>query len=375
VEQNGYTPVAKGFHWLIALLIFIQFPLAWVMDSFSGLQKFQAYNWHKSIGITVLGLMGLRFLWRLFNPAPALPSSMPKLERIGAHLGHLGLYLVIFLMTLTGWAMISVSDKPSILFQYTRFPLLPWLSDLPAAQKKDYLEFFEEAHGILGYALLTLLAIHIAAVARHAFLLKDGVSARMMPRLRSKQVSLAAFAAIVGFLYLGIGGKASAHDWSVKPEASEIAFEASGGGYTTKGTFAQYKADIEFDPELPAEASIRILFNMASAATGTADVDDALKSADYFNPSQFPTAQYVAKGAQPAGDGKYILNGRLTLKGITKPVALPFSIDIKSGTAFVKAETKINRLDFGVGPQSVAGLDIDKDVKLTISLKAVRLDN
>jgi cytochrome b561/polyisoprenoid-binding protein YceI len=375
VEQNGYTPVAKGFHWLIALLIFIQFPLAWTMDSFSGLQKFQAYNWHKSIGITVLALMVLRFLWRLFNPAPALPASMLKLERIGAHLGHFGLYLVIFLMTLTGWAMISVSDKPSILFQYTRFPMLPWLSNLPADQKKEYLEFFEEAHGILGYALLTLLAIHVAAVARHVFLLRDGVSARMMPRLRSKRASLAAFAAILSYLCLGAGEKASAYEWSIKPEASQIGFEASGGGYTAKGSFAQYKAEIEFDPELPAETSIRVLFNMSSAATGTADVDDALKSADYFNPNQFPTAQYVAKGAQPTGDGKYVLNGRLTLKGTTKPVALPFSIDIKSGTAYVTAETKINRLDFGVGPQSVAGLDIDKDVKLTISLKAVRLDN
>ena len=114
---------------------------------------------------------------------------------------------------------------------------------------------------------------------------------------------------------------------------------------------------------------------MSTALTGTADVDDALRSADYFNPGQFPTAQYVAKGAEPAGNGKYVLNGRLTLKGVTKPVAVPFSIDIKSGTADVTAETKINRLDFGIGPQSVAGLDIDKDVKLTISLKAVRLDN
>jgi cytochrome b561/polyisoprenoid-binding protein YceI len=375
VEQNGYTPVAKGFHWLIALLIFIQFPLAWVMDDFTGIQKFQAYNWHKTIGITVLALMVLRLLWRLFNPAPALPSSMPKLERIGAHLGHSGLYLIIFLMTLTGWAMISVSDKPSILFQYTRFPLLPWLSDLPTAEKKGYLEFFEGAHGFLGYALLALVALHIAAVARHAFLLKDGVSARMIPQRGSKRASLAVLAVILSVLGLGSGKRAFAYEWTVKPELSQIAFEATGGGYTTRGTFGQYKAEIEFDPELPKETSIRILFNMSTALTGTADVDDALKSADYFNPGQFPTAQYVAKGAEPAGNGKYVLNGRLTLKGITKPVTVPFSIDIKSGTADVAAETKINRLDFGIGPQSVAGLDIDKDVKLTISLKAVRLDN
>jgi cytochrome b561/polyisoprenoid-binding protein YceI len=376
VEQIGYTPMAKGLHWLVALLIFIQFPLGWIMDSFSGIQKFQAYNWHKSIGITVLSFMVLRLLWRLLNPPPALPSSMRKLERIAAHLGHLALYAVIFLITFAGWAMISVSDKPSVLFQYTRFPLVPWLSDLPAAQKKDYLDFFKEAHELLGYVLLTLLAVHIAAAARHAFLLKDGVSSRMIPRLRSKPAALhAAFVAILSFLCLGGGENAFAYDWTVKPEASQIAFEAKGGGYTAKGTFGQYKAEIEFDPELPAETSIRILFNMSTALTGTAGVDDALKSADYFNPGQFPTAQYVAKGAQPNGNGTYVLNGRLTLKGITKPVALPFSIAIESGTADVTAETKINRLDFGVGPQSVAGLDIDKDVKLTISLKAVRLDN
>jgi cytochrome b561/polyisoprenoid-binding protein YceI len=375
VEQNGYTPVAKGFHWLIALLIFIQFPLGWVIDSFSGLQKFQVANWHKSIGITVLTLMGLRFLWRLFNPAPALPSSMPKIERIGAHAAHLGLYLTIFLMTLAGWAMISVADKPSVLFQYTRFPLLPWLSDLPAAQKKEYLGFFEEAHEFLGYVLLVLLALHVAAVARHVFLLKDGIGTRMFPRFRSKPLPLALFAAVLSVLCLSAGEKAAAYEWSVKPEASQISFEATGGGYTTKGTFGQYKAEIEFDPELPAEAGIRILFNMSSAATGTADVDVALKSADFFNPAQFPTAQYTAKGAQPSGNGNYVLNGRLTLKGVTKPVALPFSININSGTADVVAETKINRLDFGIGPQSVAGLDIDKDVKLIISLKAVRLDN
>ncbi len=375
MEHTGYTGAAKGFHWVVALLIFIQFPLAWIMGDLPGLQKFQAYNWHKSIGITVLALMVLRVVWRLFNPAPALPPSMPALERKAAHLGHLALYAAIFLMTLSGWAMISVSDKPSVLFQYTRFPLLPVLRDLPVAQKKEYLGVFEQIHGVMGYLLLALIGGHIAAVIRHAFLLKDGVSTRMMPRFRSGAARKAAVALIAGVLCAGGAGKVFASEWSVKPELSKIAFEAAGSGYAANGTFGQYKAEIEFDPDTPAETSVRILLNMNSVATGTADVDDTLKTADYFNPGQFPTAQFVAKGATPDGNGKYILNGRLTLKGVTKPVSLPFSIDIKSGTAAVNAETKINRLEFGVGPQSVAGLDIDKDVKLTIALTAVRLDN
>ncbi|MGB8871293.1 MAG: YceI family protein, partial [Rhodomicrobium sp.] len=139
--------------------------------------------------------------------------------------------------------------------------------------------------------------------------------------------------------------------------------------------FAQYRTEIEFDPDLPEQTSVTVLLNMNSAATGMADADQTLKSADFFNPAQYPTAQFVAKGAKPTGNGRYILNGRLTLKGVTKPMALPFLIDIKSGTARVSAEMKINRLDFGIGPQSLAGLAIDNDVKLTVGLTAIRLDN
>ena len=54
------------------------------MDDFSGVQKFQAYNFHKSLGITVLALMLLRLAWRSLNPVPALPASMPERQRMAA---------------------------------------------------------------------------------------------------------------------------------------------------------------------------------------------------------------------------------------------------------------------------------------------------
>jgi len=169
MQRYDYTGVAKAFHWLIALLIFVLFPLAWVMDGFSGLQKFQAYNLHKSLGITVLTLMALRLLWRLASPAPGLPSEMPALEQRAAHAGHFLLYLLLFLMPLSGWLMISASDKPSVLFQFTAFPLLPWIGDLPPDQKKYLAAIFRETHVLLSYTLLALVVIHIAAALRHAF--------------------------------------------------------------------------------------------------------------------------------------------------------------------------------------------------------------
>ncbi|MGO9983866.1 MAG: YceI family protein [Rhodomicrobium sp.] len=377
MRQNGYTGTAKALHWLIALLIFIQFPLAWAIDEFTGIQKFQVVNLHKSLGITVLALMVLRVFWRLFHPAPELPSSMSKPQRAASYLTHAALYLAIFLIALSGWAMISVSDKPSVLFQLTRFPLLPWLSDLPVDQKKDFVKLFMGAHALLGYVLLVLIAVHVAGALYHGILLKDGILSTMKPRFggRALGISIALFLAAPALISLGSTGEALASEWSVKPEQSQIGFEASGSGYTTKGTIARYRAEIEFDPDEPQQAAVRILLDMTSAATGDPDTDQMLKSGDFFNPAQFPSAQFVARGAKPNGSGRYILDGRLTLRGVTKPVALPFSIAINSGTATVKAETKIDRLDFGVGPESVSGLAVDKDVKLTIDLTAVRLDN
>lgn len=378
MQRDDYTAIAKSLHWLIALFIFILFPLGWTMDSFSGLQKFQLYNLHKSLGITVLALMVVRLFWRFVTPAPSLPESMPAIERRAAHLGHFGLYILLFLMPLTGWAMISASDKPSVLYQFTPFPRIPLLADLPPDQKKSYEHAFEAIHEFTGYVLLSFIGVHIAAALRHAYVLRDGILSRMLPRFRKKShtaaaMLLALFAA--GGLTLAWMHPAAAAEWGINPQTSKVGFEATGGGYTTRGTFAQYKTDIQFDPDAPEQASVRVLLNMKSVTTGTGDVDSTLQSADYFNTAQFPTAQFVAKGAKPIGDGKYVLEGQLTLKGVTKPVTLPFTIDIDAGNATVNAEAKINRMDFGIGPESVAGLAVDKDVKLTLNLKALRLDN
>ncbi len=182
VDRDDYTSGVKSLHWLIAFLIFVLFPLGWVMGDFSGAQKAQAYNLHKSLGIIVLTLMALRIVWRGLSPAPALPSTMAPLERTAAKLGHLALYALLFALPLTGWALISTSSRPSLLFGYIDFPLLPWLGDFSGDEKKSYHEMFEGAHGVLANVLLFFIAAHVAAALRHAVLLKDGVLSRMMPR-------------------------------------------------------------------------------------------------------------------------------------------------------------------------------------------------
>jgi cytochrome b561/polyisoprenoid-binding protein YceI len=380
MERQDYTATAKTLHWLIAALIFVMFPLAWTMGDFSGLAKFKLYNLHKSIGLVILALMTLRLLWRALLPTPALPDTVERRERAAAHVVHVALYAALFLMALSGWATISASAKPSAFFNYTAFPLIPGLGGLPAAEKKSVAELFKAVHEVAAYGLLALVALHAAAAFRHAFILRDGIMSRMLPRFaqapKATKFTLAALAILGGgALSLGGGGDARAAEWGVDPKKSEVGFEASGSGYATKGVFKTYKAEIEFDPDLPEQMAIRVSLDMRSATTDSADVDQTLQSSDFFNPGRYPSAVFVARGATPNGEGRYILNGQLTLKGVTKPVTLPFSIDIQSGVAAVKGETTINRLDFGVGPETVAGMAVDKDVKLTVGLTAMRLDN
>ena len=377
MERKDYTAAAKVLHWLIAALIFVMFTLAWTMGDFSGIQKFKLYNLHKSIGISILALMSLRLFWRSFQGAPVLPRSVPRRERIAARFGHLALYAALFLMPFSGWAMISASDKPSVLFGYKAFPLISWLSELPPDQKEVIADIFKSIHEFTANVLLFLIGIHVAAALRHAFVLKDGIMSRMLPRFGrrspSQRVALLVLTASA-FSFVGLKG-ASAMEWGVNPQKSEVAFEASGSGYNTKGTFKSFKTDIEFDPDTPDQALVRVRLDMNSASTGAPDTDQTLQSPDFFDPGRFPTAEFAARGAKPDGEGKYILDGQLTLKGVTKPLTLPFSIAIEEGTAVVKAETTINRLDYGVGPEFVAGLAVDKEVKLTIDLTAMRLDN
>jgi cytochrome b561/polyisoprenoid-binding protein YceI len=379
MEREEYTAAAKTLHWLVAALIAVLFALAWTMGGFTGLEKFKLYNLHKSLGLLALGLMSLRLLWRLLRPAPPLPRSMAPAERLAAHFVHLALYVALFVMTLSGWAMISASNKPSILFNYAPFPLIPWLAGLAPDEKKAFAKLFLSVHETAANVLLVLVAAHVAAAFRHAFLLKDGMMSRMLPRFaRVAKAAKSTHAAllILGCLALGSGAApARAGEWSVDPKKSEVGFEATGAGYSTKGVFKTYKAEIEFDPDAPEQTSIRVALNMKSAATDSADADQTIQSAEFFDPARYPSAVFAARGAKPDGDGRYVVEGRLTLKGVTKPVTLPFSIAIESGVATVKGETKIDRLVFGVGPESVAGMAVDKDVKLTIALTATKLDN
>ncbi len=187
--KTRYDAIAISLHWLTALAILAMLVMGWTMTSLKpgSLLQFSLYQWHKSVGMTVLALTVLRLLWRLGHHAPALPDAMPPLEKLGAHLGHLGLYGLLFGLPLSGWAVVSTSpfNIPTVLYGVLPLPHLTFLADL--ADKGWLNKQLQGLHELGVWFLLLLLAVHVGAALRHHFLIKDTVLVRMLPRFGVKE--------------------------------------------------------------------------------------------------------------------------------------------------------------------------------------------
>lgn len=171
-----YDGVAIALHWLIALLIAINFAAAWIADSFPKPQHMLIMANHKAFGITILLLSLVRLAWRLGNRPPAnLP--MQRWEGMLAHTIHWLLYALMIGIPLIGWITVSLfsGGKPVNLFGLFGFPGLPLAANHPLG------ETFAEIHGSLAIGMLVLLGIHVAGALKHQILERKPELRRMLP--------------------------------------------------------------------------------------------------------------------------------------------------------------------------------------------------
>ena len=169
---DHFNRTAISLHWLVAGLVTCSFSLGWVMTELAvSPLRVKMFNWHKWVGITILGLTAIRTIWRLTHPVPP-PLPMPAWQRISAYSAHCLMYALMFALPLSGWAYSNATGYPIVYLG-----LLP-LPDI-APYDKDMAERLVEVHELFGWLLFGTIILHVLAGLKHHFVDRDGTLGRM----------------------------------------------------------------------------------------------------------------------------------------------------------------------------------------------------
>ena len=147
-----------------------------------------------------------------------------------------------------------------------------------------------------------------------------------------------------------------------------------------RGQFNQFSGSFTVGADL-ASSGVEAEIDMASIDTNNADRDAHVRSADFFDVEQFPNMTYRSTGIRQAGDG-YVVDGELSLHGVTKPVALDLEVngvlpespfgDTRVGFT---ATAEIDRREFDLhwnGPVEGGGVILGHTVKIQLEVEAIK---
>lgn len=160
--------------------------------------------------------------------------------------------------------------------------------------------------------------------------------------------------------------------WTVDTGKSKLGFHVAVNGQPVDGTLS-FGALIIFDPADLPHSSIKATIDVTEAKSGNATRDGMLPLPAWFDAKQFPHALFTTTSIVSKGGNRYEAVGTLSLKGISKPVTLPFTLTIAGKTAHAVGETTIQRLDYKVGEgKDFAPPAAALAVKVTVDVTASR---
>ncbi len=168
--------------------------------------------------------------------------------------------------------------------------------------------------------------------------------------------------------------------WNIDPVHSEVGFSVRHMMVSkVRGRFTTFSGQLVTGEE-PLKSSVTAEIDLSSINTGQEQRDAHIKSADFFEVETYPTMTYKSTGIR-VEDGEYVLDGELTLKGVTRSVPLHlelngFGPDAYGGVrAGFTATGEINRRDFNVNfnaPMANGGAVVADKVTLQLEIEAIK---
>ena len=166
--------------------------------------------------------------------------------------------------------------------------------------------------------------------------------------------------------------------WTIDPTHSEVGFSIRHIMISkVKGTFEKFDATF-VTGENPLDSSVTASAQVVSINTNQADRDGHLRTGDFFDAETYPTIGFVSTGVRQV-KGDFLIDGNLTIKGVTKPVTFDFEFggfgtdpygNYKAGAT---AKTEVTRADFGLtynAALETGGMLLGEKVTITIELQA-----
>ncbi|NIR96836.1 MAG: cytochrome b [Gammaproteobacteria bacterium] len=177
MSKPGYSGLTVLLHWVVAIAILFLFGISWWMMAIPyGEYRYLPFQLHKNLGMTLIAL-GLVLLIARFFPRPgALPPSTPRWMRRAAVADHVLMYLLIFVVCLSGMLSSAFSGWGTVL--WWQVVLIP--DEAARRWENEWLNtLFSDVHIYSSWILLALLITHVAGAVFHAFR-RDGVARRML---------------------------------------------------------------------------------------------------------------------------------------------------------------------------------------------------
>ena len=166
-----YGLISKLFHWISALLLFIQIPLGfYLVDLDFGPERLSIENIHVVIGLSIFYLVILRLISKIINPNPKLDPSIFKGQRFLAKLNHVLLYVTILSITISG-ILKKLFNGETLIIVFKKIRI---------EDNFELSEIFYDIHVFSNYLIIALITLHIMAVIIHKFLFNDNLLKKIL---------------------------------------------------------------------------------------------------------------------------------------------------------------------------------------------------
>ena len=191
-----------------------------------------------------------------------------------------------------------------------------------------------------------------------------------------------------GFLILfGLGTLISSNaqdvkQWTLDKNHTSVSFEIKHFFNTVHGSFNNYQGDFWFDPNNLTDSKFTFTIPASSIDTNNEKRDTHLRSEDFFYVEKYPNITFESTGFEKKSGANYVVKGDLTIRGITRKVAVPFEITgemehpMKEDTIIMglSFNTKLDRTDYKVGigdwsSKLVVGYIVDVSINMELNSK------